>query len=94
MHTRRQQSESESNLASCNRLVEVLEKIMDTPTLTDPILLTQAGMFYKYEDEDLESKSAEQKLLLRMGPENVARIKPILRELHSMLTHLSNKGPH
>jgi hypothetical protein len=50
-----------------------------------PIELVQPRVFYEYKDHDLESRSAGQKLLLRMGPDNAAVIKAKLRELRSAI---------
>jgi hypothetical protein len=40
---------------------------------------------YKFKDERLESLSGPQKQLLRTGPENMRRIKEVLRKLKTAL---------
>ncbi len=64
-----------------DRLVEVIDHLLDTPEVEGPIKLTQPGMFYEYADPSLEALSSGQKLLIRMGPENAAAVKAKLREL-------------
>jgi hypothetical protein len=64
-----------------NRLVEVIDHLLQTPEVTGTVKLKQPGVFYEYADPSLEERSAGQKLLLRMGPTNAATIKMKLREL-------------
>lgn len=69
-----------------DRLVEVIDHLLQTPDLRGPIELKQGRVFYEYADPDLESRSAGQKLLLRMGSSNAAIIKNKLRELRTFVT--------
>jgi Protein of unknown function (DUF3014) len=64
-----------------DRLVEVIDHLLATPEVAGPIRLTQPGVFYQFADPTLEERSAGQKLLIRMGPQNAAAIKVKLREL-------------
>lgn len=64
-----------------NRLVEVIDHLLQTPEITGPVALKQPGVFYEFADQSLEDRSSGQKLLLRMGPTNAATIKMKLREL-------------
>jgi Protein of unknown function (DUF3014) len=64
-----------------DRLVEVIDHLLATPEVAGPIRLTQPGVFYQFADPTLEERSAGQKLLIRMGPENAAAIKDKLRAL-------------
>lgn len=73
-----------------DRLVEVIDHLLETPEVRGPIELTQPGMFYEYADPALESRSAGQKLLIRMGPRNAAVIKRKLLELRE---EIAKKGP-
>jgi hypothetical protein len=66
-----------------DRLVEVIDHLLETPEVRGPIELTRPGMFYEYADPSLESLSAGQKQLIRMGPQNAAAIKTKLRELRA-----------
>jgi hypothetical protein len=64
-----------------DRLVEVIDDLLKAPDVQGPIELTQPKVFYEYADPKLESRSAGQKLLIRMGPANEAILKAKLREL-------------
>jgi hypothetical protein len=64
-----------------DRLVEVIDHLLATPDVQGPIRLTQPGVFYQYADPSLEERSAGQKMLIRMGPQNAASVKAKLREL-------------
>lgn len=66
-----------------DRLVEVIDHLLDTPEVDGPIKLTQPGMFYEYADPRLEALSSGQKLLIRMGPDNAGTVKAKLRELRA-----------
>ncbi|HSY07917.1 MAG TPA: DUF3014 domain-containing protein [Steroidobacteraceae bacterium] len=76
-----------------DRLVEVIDDMLKAPDVQGPIELVQPRVFYEYKDRDLESRSAGQKLLIRMGPANAAVIKSKLRELRSaILEREKSKG--
>lgn len=64
-----------------NRLVAVIDHLLETPEVQGPIKLVQPGVFYQFADPTLEEKSAGQKLLIRMGSSNAAALKLKLREL-------------
>lgn len=66
-----------------DRLVEVIDHLLATPEVQGPIRLSQPGVFYEFVDPSLEERSAGQKLLIRMGPQNAAAIKAKLRELRT-----------
>jgi hypothetical protein len=64
-----------------DRLVEAIDDLLATPEIKGPIRLVRPKVFYEYADPTLEARSAGQKLLIRMGPDNAAQIKSKLREL-------------
>jgi hypothetical protein len=66
-----------------DRLVQVIDNLLDTPDVKGPIRLVQPKVFYQYADPSLENRSAGQKLLLRMGSANEAIIKDKLRQLRA-----------
>jgi hypothetical protein len=70
-----------------DRLVEVIDDMLRAPDVTGPIELTQPKVFYEYADPKLESLSAGQKLLLRMGPANEASMKVKLREFRKAIVN-------
>ena len=59
----------------------MIDHLLATPEVAGPIRLTQPGVFYQFADPTLEERSAGQKLLIRMGPQNATTIKDKLREL-------------
>jgi hypothetical protein len=75
-----------------DRVVQVIDHLLATPDLSDParVRLVEAKgatrPLYQFFDTALESRSAGQKVLLRVGPENAARLKAKLTELRRELT--------
>jgi hypothetical protein len=68
-----------------DRLIVVIDNLLDAPELAQPAALTPSKSFYIYADPTLESLSAGQKLLIRTGPANEAKLKVKLREIRSSL---------
>ena len=68
-----------------DRLIEVIDHLLDAPELKTPPKLTTPHVLYEYADPDLESRSAGQKIMMRIGPDNEARVKAKLRELRKEL---------
>ena len=68
-----------------DRLVAVIDHLLTTPVVQDPISLVRPHVLYEFADMDLESLSSGQKLLLRMGNEHATRIKVTLRELRLLI---------
>jgi hypothetical protein len=69
-----------------DRLVEVIDHLVAAPELKAPVKLVRPKVFYLYADPDLEARSAGQKIMMRMGSDNAARVKAKLRELRGELT--------
>ena len=68
-------------------LAQVLDILVDTPVVKDPIAITvsDTGGGWAYVDDDLETLKPAQKQLLRMGPANVDRLLVWLRALQAAL---------
>jgi hypothetical protein len=66
-----------------DRLVEVIDHLLEAPEVPAPIPLVQPKVFYEYADASLEGRSAGQKLLIRMGPANARIIKAKLKEFRA-----------
>jgi hypothetical protein len=62
-------------------LERAIVALLETPVVDGPIPLKPKGIGYAYADERLESLSAAQKQLLRMGPRNMRIIQARLREI-------------
>jgi len=68
-----------------DRVIEVIDHLLATPELSGPIALTQPNVQYEFSDPKLESRSAGQKVLIRMGSDNAIAVKEKLREFRSAL---------
>lgn len=66
-----------------DRLVQVIDHLLETPDIRGPVALTQPGLRYEYADPSIESRSAGQKILIRMGSENAAVVKEKLGQLRA-----------
>jgi hypothetical protein len=75
-----------------DRVIEVIDHLLETPDVKGPIELVQPNVMYLYADPKLESLSAGQKTLIRMGPDNSAVIKAKLREVRDLLATHSAPG--
>jgi hypothetical protein len=69
-----------------DRLVKVIDDLLATPEITGPIDLARPNVLYVFTDQTLESRSAGQKALIRMGPANAAIVKSKLGELRAIIT--------
>ncbi len=74
-----------------DRLVAVIDHLLVTPDVQDPISLVRPHVLYEFADMDLESLSSGQKLLIRMGNEHATRIKATLGELRLLIAE-QNSG--
>lgn len=68
-----------------DRLLTIIDELLATPAVDSPLRLKKPEAYYLYSDDELESLSAGQKILLRMGPENAARVKSKLAEIRAAL---------
>lgn len=69
-----------------DRLVEAIDHLLAAPKPDEPIVLLRPNVLYEFADPNLEALSSGQKLMLRMGPSNVATVKRILEKFRSRLT--------
>lgn len=82
-----------------DRLITAIDNLLATPEVKQPVLLVRPNVVYKFADPALEALSAGQKILIRMGPDNAARVKLRLTALRKALlaqvsktTQRVNKG--
>lgn len=71
-----------------DRVIAVIDHLLAAPQPERPILLIRPHVLYEYADPDLEALSSGQKLLIRMGDDNAARVKQFLAELRVYLVAL------
>jgi len=64
---------------------ESIEQVLATPELEGDIEVVQPKVYYQFADPNLESLKPLQKQLLRMGPQNLARIKSYLTQVKAHL---------
>jgi hypothetical protein len=79
-----------------DRLVAVIDHLLQTPDIAGPIKVklvdtkTSPGAprpnrLFQFEDPKLEARSAGQKILMRVGNDNAARLKAKLRDARALL---------
>ena len=68
-----------------DRVVEVIDHLLATPEIQGPIALARPSVLYEFADPQLESRSAGQKGLIRMGSDNARIVKEKLRVLRAAL---------
>jgi hypothetical protein len=76
-----------------DRLVECIDDLLAAPAVAPPVRLLQAKVLFEFADAELETRSAGQKILIRMGAENTARVKAKLREIRAALVAASGRKP-
>jgi hypothetical protein len=76
-----------------DRLVQVIDHLLETPDVKGPVRLVQPSVYYQYADPKLESLSAGQKLLIRMGSDNAAAMKAKLKELRAEIAKTPPPAP-
>jgi len=68
-----------------DRLIEAIDDLLAAPDITGPIKLVQPKVLYEFSDPDLEARSAGQKIMIRMGGDNAAKVKAKLTEIRREL---------
>ncbi|MDP9199604.1 MAG: DUF3014 domain-containing protein [Pseudomonadota bacterium] len=68
-----------------DRVIEILDHLIATPTAPETIVLKQPNVYYEFADPMLEAESSGRKLLFRMGPGNAARVKAKLRDIRNRI---------
>jgi hypothetical protein len=66
-----------------DRAVAAIDHLLAAPEPIGPVRLVQPKVLYRYAEPSLEALSAGQKAMVRMGPENAARVKARLRALRA-----------
>lgn len=69
-----------------DRLIEVIDNLLATPDVRGPIKLIRPNVLWQFANPALERLSAGQKILIRMGNRNAAKVKARLREIRRLLT--------
>ena len=75
-----------------DRLLVAIDNMLAVPNLENPVKLVQPHVLYNFADPSLEARSAGQKILMRMGSGNAAKIKAKLREIkQQVMLHMHDK---
>lgn len=72
-----------------DRLVEVIDHLLASPEVAQPVKLVQPHVAYQFADPELESRSAGHKIMIRIGSDSAGRIKAKLQEIRRELTSRS-----
>jgi hypothetical protein len=70
------------------RLMEVIDHLLQTPVVPGRVHLTRPEAVYLFEEPELEALTAGQKILVRMGGVNAGQVKEKLIEARSELSGL------
>jgi hypothetical protein len=68
-----------------DRLLVVIDHLLETPDVPGPVYLTKPEAVYLFETPELEAMTAGQKILVRMGSVNAEVVKQKLNEVRSMM---------
>ena len=73
-----------------DRVIEVIDHLLETPEVEEPVTLVRPHVLYEYAAPELEQLSPGQKLLLRMGNGHAATVKEKLREFRGRIIATSD----
>ncbi len=68
-----------------DRLIEAIDDLLATPDPAPPVSLAQPKVLYTYADPALQARSAGQRILLRLGADNRAKVKQALTAIRQEL---------
>lgn len=69
-------------------LYNAIEVAVNTPVIRQPITLVAPSAMYKFADPQLEALPDAQKLMLRMGPDNIVKLRTKLQQFQITLKNL------
>ncbi len=69
-----------------DRVVELIDHLLATPDVKEPIVLLRPHVLYTFADPEIEALSSGQKLLIRMGGHHAVTVKAYLRKLRNEIT--------
>ena len=76
-----------------DRLIEIIDLMLSTPEPAEPVVLVRPHVLYEYADPNLERLSGGQKLLLRMGTANAAKLKQALQTFRQQIVQPASPTP-
>ena len=69
-----------------DRVIDVIDHLLETPEVNDPIILHRPNILFEYVHPELESLSSGQKLLIRTGKRHSSRIKQFIKEFRALIS--------
>ncbi len=75
-----------------DRVIDVIDHLLAAPELDAPASLVQPKVLFEFADPALESLSAGQKILVRIGTSNERRLKAKLRDIRKALSVTTAKS--
>ena len=69
-------------------LIQAIDHVLDTPIVDGRIELVSPKVMYDFKNEDWQSLTHVQKQVMRLGPENISKLKPLLRRYRALLANL------
>lgn len=77
-----------------DRLMYVINDLLAAPDIEEPVKLVQPLVVYIFADPDLEAKNIGQRIMMRIGSKNEAKLKAKLNEIkQELLNHVSDMKP-
>jgi hypothetical protein len=67
------------------RLLEVIDLLLATPAVTEPVRLLKPEAYYLFADPELEALPAGARLMIRMGNDNAGQVKAKLEEFRAAI---------
>jgi hypothetical protein len=74
-----------------DRLVEAIDDLLAAPDVEPGARLVQPKVLYEYADPELQARSAGQKIMMRVGPDNAAALKAKLKEIRQLVARAPAK---
>jgi hypothetical protein len=74
-----------------DRLMEAIDDLLAAPEIDGPLRVMRSKVLYELADPDLETRSAGQKIMMRMGRDNAKRVKAKLFDIRRELIAASKK---
>lgn len=74
-----------------DRLIAVIDHLLDAPEPDGTIALAQPRVLYEFADPELQQASAGHKIMMRMGVENAKRVKAHLEKIRARVAAASEQ---
>lgn len=75
-----------------DRLLFVIDHLLEAPDIKEPVELLRPNVMYEFRDAELEARSGGQKIMMRIGSSNEAKLKAKLRAIkQELLLHMHDK---